>query len=172
MKRKIGLIFGLIMLMGLLLNTYDGVLSALPLSINPVVSATHTAMAFMPVVRNEDWTPVEREFDGVMMVLVPVGSFVMGSTQAEIDAAFVQCEESLGVWNCQREWVEREARNGDNTQTFTEPFWIDKYEVSQEQFAQFDGQKADPFEFTGDDNFPVGLITWIEAQAYCEARGG
>ncbi|MEO0565004.1 MAG: toll/interleukin-1 receptor domain-containing protein, partial [Chloroflexota bacterium] len=36
-------------------------------------------LALTPVTRNADWTPVERDFDGVTMVLVPVGCFMMGS---------------------------------------------------------------------------------------------
>jgi len=141
----------------------------------PTPSATPTLsperLALTPVARNEDWIPHEREIGGVMMVLVPAGSFVMGSTPEEIDRAYNQCVEIYGSGSCSRDYYEREARNGDNTQTFTAPFWIDKYEVSQAQFAQLNGEKANNNAFTGDE-LPVENITWFEAQAYCESRGG
>jgi len=146
------------------------IITAYPLDNNtPTPTLSAEQLALMPVARNEDWIPYEREIDGVTMVLVPVGSFVMGSTQEEIDRVYNQCVEIYG--DCNREGFERETQNGDNTQTFLEPFWIDKYEVSQMQFKQFNGQKANQNDFLGDD-LPVENITWFEAQAYCELRGG
>jgi len=134
-----------------------------------VTTLSPEQLALTPVTQNENWIPYEREIDGVTMVLVPIGSFVMGSTPEEIDRAYNQCVEIYG--SCNRGYFEREARNGDNTQTFTAPFWIDKYEVSQAQFSEFNGVKTNNNSFTGDD-LPVETITWFEAQAYCEARGG
>jgi formylglycine-generating enzyme required for sulfatase activity len=126
-------------------------------------------LAMTPFIHNEDWIPFEYELDGVVMVLVPAGSFVMGSSPEEINRAYNQCIEIYG--SCERDYFEREARNGDNTQTFTQPFWIDKYEVSQVQFRQFNGEKVNSNSFTG-DHLPIENITWFEAQAYCESRGG
>lgn len=80
------------------------------------------------------------------MVLVPAGCFMMGS-----DAR----------------WDERPIHEV----CFDEPFWIDKYEVTQSQFAQFDGVKTAPNAFTGDHR-PVESITWFEAKDFCELRGG
>ena len=99
------------------------------------------------ITRNEDWTPQEQEFDGVTMVLVPAGCFMMGSTTGDSDEAPV------------------------HEQCFDTPFWIDKYEVTQAQFAEFGGQKADANYFAGDE-LPVEQITWFEARDYCELRGG
>jgi hypothetical protein len=52
-----------------------------------------------------------QEFDGVEMVLVPAGCFMMGSTEQEIDAAFevcksasTKCEHEYG-----RDWFAGEA---------------------------------------------------------------
>ena len=99
------------------------------------------------VTANADWTPVEREFDGVVMVLVPSGCFMMGSTTGEIDETPVEqvCIEK--------------------------PFWLDKTEVTQSQFTRNNGVKAISYGFTG-DNHPVVVIIWFEAREYCEARGG
>jgi len=47
---------------------------------------------------------------------------------------------------------------------FNVPFWIDVYEVTNEQYGESG-------YFTGDKR-PRELVTWYDAQAFCEARGG
>jgi formylglycine-generating enzyme required for sulfatase activity len=99
------------------------------------------------VTHNADWSPVERIFeDGIPMVLVPVGCFEMGSTTGYSNEQPVE------------------------TICFDEPFWIDKTEVSQADFARLGGQKAYSSRFNG-DSLPIERITWFEAKAFCEARG-
>ncbi len=115
---------------------------------------------------NTDWEPFVQDFDGVEMVLVPAGCFEMGSTAEQVQAAFEQCQAEYD--NCDRAWFETEYPQ--HTVCFEEPFWIDRYEVSQGQFAAFDGQAASPSNFTGDD-LPRENITWLEAQDFCELRG-
>jgi formylglycine-generating enzyme required for sulfatase activity len=116
----------------------------------PTVTATHISASPSPnpdrVTRNADWTPVERDFDGVTMVLVPAGCFMMGSASGNSDEQPV------------------------HEQCFDEPFWIDKTEVTQAQFARLGGQKRNPNWFTG-DNRPVERITWFEARDFCALRG-
>lgn len=118
--------------------------TAVQLSTEAAVDAQLTQMAFMPVTRNADWTPVEREFDGVTMVLVPVGCFDMGSK-------------------------ERDDEQPVHEQCFDQPFWIDKYEVTQAQFRRLGGRQANTSYFSG-DNRPVERITWFEARDFCELR--
>lgn len=125
-------------------------------AITPTIAPTKTpALSTIPpgyagganITANEQWIPVEQEFDGVTMVLVPKGCFMMGSTSASDEQPV-------------------------HEQCFDEPFWIDKYEVTQAQFVQFGGQKANANYFTGDD-LPVERITWFEARDYCQNnRGG
>lgn len=97
--------------------------------------------------QNSDWTPYEQEFDGVEMVLVPVGCFLMGSWNGDSDERPVE------------------------EQCIEEPFWIDKYEVTQGDLARLGGEQANPSSFSG-DNRPVENITWFDAQAFCESREG
>jgi formylglycine-generating enzyme required for sulfatase activity len=113
--------------------------------VNMNAIATQSANLRASLPRNEDWTPQEQEFDGVTMVLVPAGCFMMGSDGVDTNLIHEQC--------------------------FDTAFWIDKYEVTQAQFAQFNGQKANTNYFTGDD-LPVEHITWREATDYCDLRGG
>lgn len=119
-----------------------------------------------PITRNADWTPAEQEFGGVAMVLVPAGCFEMGE-------------------------------NGEGgRQCFDQPFWIDKYEVTNAQYARFieAGGYNDPTywteagwqarqdgiwfqprhwtdnRFNGEDQ-PVVGVSWYEALAYATWRG-
>lgn len=115
----------------------------------PTPDATRTleARASAGVTSNAAWTPVERDFDGVTMVLVPAGCFMMGSTNGDSDERPV------------------------HEVCFTIPFWLDKTEVTQAQFRENGGVQGRSSYFTGDDR-PVERITWREARDYCEKRGG
>jgi iron(II)-dependent oxidoreductase len=121
----------------------------------PRPSATNTEVLILPtgtarpsnaITRNADWTPQERSFNGVTMVLVPTGCFMMGRA-------------TVGIAHPAHE------------QCFDTPFWIDKYEVTQAQFTQFGGQINSRYAFTG-DNRPVNRIDWYEARDFCVLRGG
>ena len=112
------------------------------------VAPTLTAAASQGLLtRNADWTPVERSFGGIPMVQVPAGCFAMGAETDRTDESPV------------------------HTICFSEPFWIDKFEVWQAQYNALDGVAASPAAFAG-DNRPVEQITWFEARDYCARRGG
>jgi formylglycine-generating enzyme required for sulfatase activity len=130
-------------------------LTATPLptpTITPtLIAETQTAIAagipgYVPITRNADWTPVTQNFDGVPMVLVPAGCFMMGSNDGQDDEQPV------------------------HEQCFEEPFWIDETEVTQADFERRGGQKANPNRFDGDQR-PVERITWFEARDFCAQRG-
>ena len=115
--------------------------------------ATPDPVFIPPITRNSDWTPLERDFDGVTMVLVPAGCFNMGS---DID---------MGIddgFNDERPIHEI---------CLDEPFWIDKYEVTQAQFQRLGGIQATAPGFFGNDR-PTVNITWFEARDFCVLRGG
>jgi REP element-mobilizing transposase RayT len=111
----------------------------------PISTLSPEQLALTPVTRNAAWTPVERDFDGVAMVLVPAGCFMMGSTAYDNERPI-------------------------HEQCFDTPFWMDKYEVTQIQFSLWGGSKANPNAFFG-DNRPVENITWFEARDFCALRG-
>lgn len=101
---------------------------------------------------NEEWEAsypegFMQEFDGVPMILAPKGCFMMGYKDGYVSEQPVheQCIEN--------------------------PFWIDKYEVTQAQFAHFGGTQVNTSRFLG-DNRPIERVTWFEARNFCELRGG
>ena len=127
------------------------------------------ALASTPVTRNQGWTPITQAFDGVTMVLVPAGSFEMGTTLAQAQDTFAACQIETDD-ACNAGWFEAELFPPEgNTQTFA-PFWIDQTEVTQADFERIGGIKADANRFEGDQR-PVEQITWFEARDFCEARG-
>jgi formylglycine-generating enzyme required for sulfatase activity len=111
---------------------------------------------------NDDWTPYLHTFpDGIEMMLVPSGCFIMGSTEEQIqyttDEFHVTGDRMADEQPAQR-------------YCFNEPFWIDQTEVTQADFARLGGEKSKPNYYIG-DNLPVENITWFEARYYCELRG-
>jgi len=133
-------------------------------------TSTPAAVASTPIpagTSNDVWMPIRRDFDGVTMVLVPPGWFMMGSTEEQIDYAFELAKESYGN-DAKREWFGNERPTHEIC--FEQPFWIDRTEVTQAQFKQFGGKAATASSFTG-DNRPVEQITWFEARDFCAVRG-
>ncbi|MEL6408524.1 MAG: formylglycine-generating enzyme family protein, partial [Chloroflexota bacterium] len=96
----------------------------------------------------DDWVPVIEEFFGVEMVLVPVGCFMMGG------------ETEIGDYSAQPV----------HEQCITEPFWIDRFEVTNEQYRQFDTLDYPIFDSEHWEQ-PVQTATWTDAYEYCRARG-
>jgi formylglycine-generating enzyme required for sulfatase activity len=111
---------------------------------------------------NNDWSAYTENFDGVNMALVPAGCMQMGSTEDQLNYI-----ASLGLGDPDTFWDEL---NG-TVECVDEPFWIDQYEVTNDQFAGFGGT-ANRESFRSDPGSPRENITWYEAEAYCESRGG
>ncbi|MEO1440014.1 MAG: formylglycine-generating enzyme family protein [Chloroflexota bacterium] len=127
---------------------------------------------------NADWQPFTHTFandpTGAEMMLVPVGAFMMGSTEAEIDAALAQCNASDPQSDCNR--VEYEDEAPAHTQQITQPYWIDRDEVTR---AQYDicvqagaCPQPPPSRYSTEPDHPVNRISWFYARDYCEWRGG
>jgi formylglycine-generating enzyme required for sulfatase activity len=123
----------------------------LALSATPTPTATLTALEqaierarTFTGTRNVDWQPFSHVFpDGVEMVLVPVGCFQMGSNFGNIDERPV------------------------HEQCITEPFWLDKYEVTNALYGSASG-----CDYSSEADQPRNCVNWLDAQAFCEAHGG
>lgn len=103
------------------------------------------------------------------MIEIPAGAFQMGSSEAEIQAAFT--ESKTFSPNAKLEWF-----NGETPQhKVTLPgFFMGKFEVTQAQWravAQLPQVKielkADPANFKGAD-LPVENVIWEEALEFCD----
>jgi formylglycine-generating enzyme required for sulfatase activity len=129
------------------------------LTAKPALPASDCLAASLPeaactgVSSNEEWTPVIREFDGIPMALVPAGCFTMGTTEEQLDYALTLLD-LRGLYK-----DEQPAHQ----QCFSEPFWIDLYEVTN-------GYYGSPGWWRGQER-PRESVTWFEADAYCQARG-
>ena len=102
------------------------------------------------VTSNIDWTPVKQDFDGTTMVLVPAGSFSMGSEE--------------GYPN------ERPV----HTQHFDSSFWIDETEVRRSDYercvsAEYCAPTHDDSSSNTADQ-PINKISWHGAATYCQWR--
>ena len=97
----------------------------------------------------QNWQPVIEIFDGVEMVQVPSGCFIMGS-------AFFADEQPISEI------------------CFENAFWIDRFEVSRQQYADcveddVCGQMEDSFAST-DPSQPINFVSWVDAFTYCTWR--
>jgi formylglycine-generating enzyme required for sulfatase activity len=122
----------------LTMDTVRPTLASTPFT--PTISRT-------PETSNSEWTPISQRFNGVEMVFVPAGCFMMGSENGSSDEQPV------------------------HEQCIEEPFWIDRYEVTNAQFEQFGGA-AGRESYWSDPQRPREQITWREARAFCEEKRG
>jgi len=134
-------------------------------------------------------------FEGIDFVYVPSGTFIMGSTDEEVDYALELCEQYWDALQekdeCERSWYEDEQPL--STDIEVDAFWIMQFEVTNAQFHDFvegDGYTNQEYwtdagwkwkeknaitspnlwsdnRFKGDDK-PVVGISWYESTAYTE----
>lgn len=112
--------------------------------------------------------------DGKEMLLVPAGTFVMGSSEEEAEAAYhlgkkyyVDSEEA----STERWWLNNEL---PRRQVWVEAFYMDKYEVTVGEYQTFvdsAGHRtlpADLATYAPGNNHPVVRVSWGDAAAYCQ----
>ena len=108
------------------------------------------------------WIPKQQTFDGVEMVFVPAGCFMMGSSASDIKKLSDQHPDLSTFFSNQ----------GPQTKIcFDSPFWIDKYLVTNEQFRRLNGEADRKSHWAGDKR-PRESVTWFEARDFCVLREG
>jgi formylglycine-generating enzyme required for sulfatase activity len=98
-----------------------------------------------PVTNNAEWSPTIQTYNGVDMLLVPTGCFMMGSTTGDADEQpiYAQC--------------------------FRKPYWIDRFEVTNTQFDTLGGKAELPSNWP-DPQRPRTNVRWVEARDFCILR--
>ena len=112
---------------------------------------------------------------GSLMIRVPASEFVMGSTSAEVIDATVLCEHEPLATSCDERSF---ADESPSHRVRLSGFLLDRREVTVGEFdacVRVGRCKPPPFErgasrFRQTD-FPVTLVTWDDAQAFCAFRG-
>lgn len=102
------------------------------------------AVLLAPAAMPEDPPTAPKEITtsaGIVMVLLPGGTFTMGDNSGEVDET-------------------------EHTVTLS-PFYLDKFEVTQEEYQRVMGEN--PSKVAGKKN-PVEQIRWSDAVRYCNAR--
>ena len=106
-------------------------------------------------------SPPVRHGNPKNMVLIPGGPFISG---APVKLSYQRCQQ-IHNGDCSRSWFDDE----EPIRTLTlDPFYIDKYEVTQREFERVMGRN--PSEFKG-KILPVDNVTWQEAKSYCQKTG-
>ncbi len=91
------------------------------------ITAGLPAIACSGAAENKVWAPFIREFNGIPMVLVPAGCFTMGSTDEQIEY-YMTLLDRRGVY---------ENEQPAHQQCFSEPFWIDMYEITNGYYGSY-----------------------------------
>ncbi len=105
----------------------------------------------------------------LQMIEIPAGVFRMGSTNAEVEAAFADAQRYNK--DATREWFETEQ---PRHRVAVPALWISRYQVTQEQWwavARLPKVKLElppePSNFEG-DKLPVEQVSWEEAVEFCQ----
>ena len=113
---------------------------------------------------------------GTATVYIPEGSFVMGSTPAEVAIAAEMCKrEPLGDETCERPFAnELEAH-----EVMLSAYFIDRTEVTVGDYrrcVQLGACAPPPFAAGGERldrlDLPVTLVAFSDAESYCRFAGG
>ncbi|NQU30603.1 MAG: SUMF1/EgtB/PvdO family nonheme iron enzyme, partial [Anaerolineae bacterium] len=140
-----------------------------------------------------------RESDGMPMVFVPEGEFIMGADREDYDQAAIDAcykGDGWGEENCEALFIEE----GPKHTVYLDTYWIDQYEIQNAQFAKFLNTFPFPQTFSylpswfkkedinpkdfhlsqendkwkpdeGFEDHPVNYVNWLAARDYCEWVG-
>ncbi|MGO9921815.1 MAG: SUMF1/EgtB/PvdO family nonheme iron enzyme [Isosphaeraceae bacterium] len=94
---------------------------------------------------------------GMTLVRIEPGSFLMGSSQEQIDHLMREFPDS------KREWFDYEQPQ--HAVKITHPFYLGTHQVTQGQYQAVMG--INPSDVKGSDDLPVESVTWFDAIAFC-----
>jgi len=161
----------------------------------PSGSAEVDVNNIQPVTANSQWKPVVKSFDGVEMVLVPPGCFMMGSTDQQVQDAV---EQAIKITNAEDPSLNRlKAEKPQHKVCITQGYWLDQNVVTNAGFDAFvkaGGYSTDTYwsadgkawktqnningpvtnctEYSNEAQQPRVCVSYYEAEAYAKWRGG
>jgi len=138
------------------LTARDMVVQSQPLT-NQVNSPSSPLPAPPPPARTDD------------MVYIPAGTYIVGSSQAEIQQVSTQWDAKIDMFTDE---LEKE-------QVTVSGFYIDTYEVTNAEYREFveatryppPPHWSDGAYPVGTDNYPVIFVSWEDAAAYAQWSG-
>ena len=108
---------------------------------------------------------------GMRFRLIPPGSFMMGSTQEDVDKALM---ERAGA-----DWTAGfKSETPQHSVQLRQPIYISKYEVTQQEYLSMMGVNPSTFAFgaksedgqiTYESKQPVETVSWLDAVRFCNA---
>lgn len=118
-----------------------------------------------------------RSNDQMVLIYIPNGEFLMGSSESQINDAIAMCNQHYSP--CNHWFYERE---GPQHTVSVDAYWIDQTEVSNTQYrlcveqgicdAPTTCRKGVPiFDNPETADHPVVCVDWDDAQTYCEWAG-
>lgn len=126
------------------------------------------------VATNDDWTPLSREFNGIEMVLVPAGCFLMGSEEgfAEEQPVHKICIDSPFWIDLTEVTVAQFANflNGQVVPIDDYSIWLDVWTVAGDPHFQLTQRDGHWFPLMDEDNRPLENVNWFGATDYCTWR--
>ena len=119
---------------------------------------------------------IVREKDEMVMVYVPPGTFLIGSSQEDVEKAVALCNLYPNQWkDCDPDWFEIESPPYLAT---LDGFWIDSTEVTNGQYERcVESNFCNPSRLSNNpaynrEDYPVAGIPWQDAVDYCTWVGG
>jgi formylglycine-generating enzyme required for sulfatase activity len=122
--------------------------------------------------------PVQSDYARSNVVLVPAGTFTMGSTPTELANAVQWCQAD-GVTDCAQYFADEQPAHA----VYTDPFYIDIYPTTNAEYAECVavGVCDPPHDLSAYDipsyygnpayaNCPVVHVNWFDADTYCRWR--
>jgi formylglycine-generating enzyme required for sulfatase activity len=113
--------------------------------------------------------------DGMTLLYVPAGDFLMGSTDAEVAQVLGEC----GTCSAEALTIEKPQHT-----VYLDAYWIDRTDVTNAMYAKcVQAGKCQPpspttsathnsyYGNTTFDNYPVIHVSWNDANAYCDWAG-
>ncbi|MBN1886481.1 MAG: SUMF1/EgtB/PvdO family nonheme iron enzyme [Thermoflexales bacterium] len=138
-------------------------------NLNPTTAIPPPTATPMPKLGEQTTRPV----DGMVMVYVPAGEFMMGSTDEEVNQAWELCKQYYA--SCSKDWITREQ---PRHKVSLNAFWIDRTEVTNAQYKKCvnagaceASSYANESSYNGEDQ-PVVGVSWSDANEYCKWAGG